>query len=244
MNIIKLHAIDSTNTFLLSLSKENVLDDRTIVLAKYQTNGKGQMGTLWQTEGDKNLTFSLFKRFEGIEVQQQFYISKAVSLGIFKALQSLGFSNISIKWPNDIMADSKKIAGILIENQLKNKKITSAVIGVGLNVNQKKFNNLPNASSLYHITHKEFLLEAVFEVLIQHILEQLKLLELKQFATLKRNYELVLFRKDKVSAFEDIEKNRFNGIIKGVNKEGALLVLLENDIEKSFLLKELKMLFL
>jgi len=87
MRIIKLNAIDSTNSFLRQLSTEESVDDFTVVVADYQTDGRGQMGTQWQSQNDKNLMFSVFKEIEGVDVLSHFYISMAVSLAVFEALK-------------------------------------------------------------------------------------------------------------------------------------------------------------
>ena len=136
MKIIKLDAIDSTNTYLRQLSSEEKLDDFTVVTAASQTAGKGQMGTKWASEKGKNLTFSVFKKVSCLENDEQFYISMATSLAIYNALKGFQIPKLAIKWPNDILSENQKICGILIENVIQNSKMTAAIIGIGLNVNQ------------------------------------------------------------------------------------------------------------
>ena len=148
MYIIKLDAIDSTNSYLKAMSAVNLPKDFTVVVADHQTQGRGQMGTVWQTEYDKNLTASVFKSLEFVSVEKQFYISMAVALSICKALEGLKISQLSVKWPNDILSANKKICGTLIENVIKLNKLKGSVIGFGLNVNQKNFDSLPKASSM------------------------------------------------------------------------------------------------
>ena len=97
------------------------------------------MGSEWVSEDNKNLTFSVFKRFERFSIDNQFCISMIVSLSIYEVLSALRLSNINIKWPNDILSCDKKIGGVLIENKLKDKQIESSIIGIGLNVNQTNF---------------------------------------------------------------------------------------------------------
>ena len=114
------------------------------------------MGSEWVSEDDKNLTFSVYKRFERFKIENQFCISMIVSLSIHEVLSGLKLSNINIKWPNDILSCDKKIGGVLIENKLKDKQIESSIIGIGLNVNQTVFKNLNQASSLYVNYKKKF----------------------------------------------------------------------------------------
>ena len=152
MYIIKLNAIDSTNTYLKDLSTTILPKDYTVVVAELQTNGRGQMGAQWNAEEGKNLTASVFKRLPLFNVGEQFYISMAVSLAIIKALRSFKIPQLRIKWPNDILSANTKLCGILIENVIKSNNLQGSIIGFGLNVNQKIFNNLPQASSMSLLT--------------------------------------------------------------------------------------------
>ena len=151
MNIIKLDAIDSTNNYLKKIILNEDINDYTVVTAKFQTQGKGQLGTEWESEHSKNLICSVYKKEINIKVQDQFVISALVSLALIKTLRKVNLSNMHIKWPNDIMSDNKKICGILIENIVKQNHIKDTVIGIGLNVNQTIFNNLPNAASIKNL---------------------------------------------------------------------------------------------
>jgi len=139
MNIIKIDAIDSTNSYLKKLATNGTINSYTVVVAKHQTAGRGQMGTLWVSEANKNLTFSFLIKFNSFKSTSQFYLSMAVSLGVLLAVNAVVKSSFFIKWPNDILADKDKVAGILIENTLRGNFIKQSVIGIGLNVNQKNF---------------------------------------------------------------------------------------------------------
>ena len=152
MNIIKLDAIDSTNNYLKKMILDEGIIDYTVVTAKFQIQGKGQLGTKWESEHSKNLICSVYKKNINIKVQHQFVISALISLALIKTLRKINLSNLHIKWPNDIMSDNKKICGILIENIVKENYIKDIVIGIGLNVNQTIFNNLPNATSIKNLT--------------------------------------------------------------------------------------------
>jgi len=223
VNIIKLNAIDSTNSYLLNLSRAVHLEDPTIVITNNQTKGRGQHGTSWQSVPQQSLLFSVFKRFED--------------------LPSNKIPNITIKWPNDIMSRSKKMAGILIENQIKQGNVVSSVIGLGINVNEKKFKSLPQATSMLLATGNKFDLNEVLQLVIEEILIQLTKLDKGDYADLKIKYETSLFRKDMISVFEVKDGYRFNGKIKGVNEIGKIVIENENEILNSYQLKEIKMLF-
>ncbi|MEM6722365.1 MAG: biotin--[acetyl-CoA-carboxylase] ligase [Bacteroidota bacterium] len=243
MKIIKLDAIDSTNTYLRQLSLKEKLTDFTVVTAAAQTAGKGQMGTKWDSEKGKNLTFSVFKKVSCLENEEQFYISMATSLAIYKALKHFQIPKLAIKWPNDILSENRKICGILIENVIQNSKMTAAIIGIGVNVNQTDFDIHFNASSLKNITGVHFDLDEV----MFHIAAQLKkyatLVTDRAFETLKMEYESLLFRKDKPSTFKDTDGKLFMGFIQGVSEDGKLNVLLEDEILTAFDLKEIRLMY-
>jgi BirA family biotin operon repressor/biotin-[acetyl-CoA-carboxylase] ligase len=243
MYIIKLNAIDSTNTYLKAMTSVTLPKDFTVVVAEQQTEGRGQMGTNWQSEQDKNLTASVFKALKGFNIERQFYISMAVSLAVCKALISLQIPQLRIKWPNDILSANKKICGILIENVIKHNQFQGSVIGFGLNVNQKHFNNLPQASSLTLLTGNLYNKDEVLSKILTELQYYFKLLESKNYKELKAQYEAHLFRKDKPSTFKNTSNETFSGIIKGVEDNGKLKVWTENDIVKTFDLKEITLLY-
>ncbi|MCZ4318013.1 biotin--[acetyl-CoA-carboxylase] ligase [Aequorivita viscosa] len=243
MDIIKLNAIDSTNTYLKQLVKETSIVDQTVVVANTQLSGRGQMGNGWVSKPGQSLTFSLFKAFNKLSVAHQFSISMAVAIGIAHALNQLNIPNISIKWPNDILSAKKKIGGILIENVLEGSCVKYAVIGIGINVNETHFLNLPQASSLKLETGKTFNLDEVLQTILKSVFGNLNNLAKKDFSELKQLYENYLFQKDMVSVFETPETLRFNGIIKGVSDIGELLVATENAPLQKFQLKEVKLIY-
>ena len=243
MNIIKLNAIDSTNTYLKQLAKETLLQDETVVVTNHQLSGRGQMGNGWLSREGQSLTFSMFKVFGKLQIEQQFMISMVVSLAIVKTLKSLNVPKISIKWPNDILSANTKIGGILIENVLEGSFVKYSIIGVGINVNETAFPNLPQASSLKLETGKTFQLEEVFDTILKNGFKSLNKLSEKYFSELKKLYENNLFQKEMVSVFETPEDVRFNGIIKGVSDIGELLIETENDPLQKFQLKEVKLIY-
>jgi BirA family biotin operon repressor/biotin-[acetyl-CoA-carboxylase] ligase len=242
MNIIKLNATDSTNSYLRRYLVENKVEDYTVVIAKKQTNGRGQMGTVWNSEASKNLTFSMFKDLSIHIVEFPFYISMAISLAILKALKTFSIPDLRIKWPNDILSANKKICGILIENVIKNK-LESTIIGIGVNVNQTQFDGLPKASSLKNITGIHYSPDEVLHQIMKYTIEYSLLLQDEKYDIVKNEYEANLFRKDKPSTFKDTDGSLFSGFVKGVTKYGKLMVVLEDEIVKKFDLKEIEILY-
>ena len=243
MNLIKLDAIDSTNDFLKEMSRSQIVENFTVVTAKNQTKGKGQMGAKWETESGKNLIMSILVKEVLKDIDEIFHLNVAVALSVIKALEPLNLPKLSIKWPNDIMAENKKIGGILIENSFKSDNKIESIIGIGLNVNQINFDNLPKASSLSLLKEKEFDINEVLEKLFFQIKKHCSLLLSNQHDFLWNEYHKNLFKLNTPIAFSDNENNQFMGIIQGVNYEGRLEVLLNDDSIKTFGVKEIQMLF-
>ncbi len=243
MQLIKLDATDSTNAHLRRLLMSKVPEDYTVVTARQQELGRGQMGTIWQSEAGKNLTFSVLRRNLKLPVSHSFALNLCVSLAVHAVLKQYNVPDLSIKWPNDILSGKSKICGILIENILTGSTIHTSILGIGLNVNQLTFKDLQNVSSLQLLLGNTFDLD----VLLQRIVNQLKQTFLrlgqKEEAHLWDSYENILFRKGKVSTFENKVGGRFIGVIKGVSKSGRLNVELENSVLKNFDLKEVKLLY-
>jgi BirA family biotin operon repressor/biotin-[acetyl-CoA-carboxylase] ligase len=163
-------------------------------------------------------------------------------MSVIEALNGYNIPKLSIKWPNDIMSDNKKLGGILIENSIKSDSTIISIVGLGLNINQTNFNNLPNASSLSNVCNSIF---DKVEIL-NRIIEQLKINILNwddKSTTLKQKYINSLFKKGVPMPFQDNNLLNFMGIIQGVTPIGKLEILLENDTTQEYDIKEIKMLY-
>jgi len=241
--ILKLDATDSTNLYLKNLLRSENRSDYTVVVAKNQRKGRGQMGTFWQSEEGKNLTFSVLKRFGAWSVQHQFVLNITVSLALCDALNELSVPNIKVKWPNDIMSGSMKICGILIENVLKGDKVAHSIIGIGLNVNQTDFVELGKVSSLKLITGRDFDLDELLIKILERISFYMEDVESKTVNQLAPAYEKMLFRKDRPSTFSDAHGEMFMGYIRRISPSGKLVLELEDRVFKEFDLKEVSLLY-
>ena len=242
MKVIKLDAIDSTNEFLKDLIGKQLVDNFTIVTAENQTKGKGQMGSVWNSEIGKNLIMSILIKDFIFDISKIFNLNIVFSLAVINALEERKIPKVSIKWPNDIMSDTKKIGGILIENSIKSDGTISSVVGLGLNVNQTYFQDLPKASSLALIC------DAFFnkEELLFSIVENMKLNILswnEQSDLMWQKYENYLFKKGIPMPFQNKENQNFMGMIQGVSSIGKLKILLENDKVSEFDIKEIQLLY-
>jgi BirA family biotin operon repressor/biotin-[acetyl-CoA-carboxylase] ligase len=243
MHIIKLNAIDSTNSYLKELSAKQTVTNFTVVVAENQTNGRGQRGANWEVENGKNLTFSVLIKDALLNVEGVFSLNVIVAVSLFQTLDQLKILNLAIKWPNDILADKKKICGILIENQFKSTSEIHSIVGIGINVNQENFINLPQASSLKNSSGKEFNKEEVLMMFLSQFQSNLALYKNEGGSYFWNLYHENLFKKDIPMAFENADKVKFMGSIKQVMPNGLLEIELEDDTLQLFDIKELKMLY-
>ncbi len=243
MHLIKLDATDSTNAYLKNLSLKKELEDFTVVQARSQLAGRGQMGTRWTSEPGKNLTFSILKKHSNLLARDQFGINMAASLGVFSALEQLQVPNLSIKWPNDILSGTSKICGILIENLTSGSFVQSSILGIGLNVNQLNFGNLEQVSSLQLLMGRPQDLDELLARLLKELENAFGQLETLSTDTFRALYEQYLFRKGKPSTFSDPKGTLFMGFIRGVSPRGKLVIALEDEILKEFDLKEVRLMY-
>ncbi len=243
MHIIKVDAIESTNTLAREWLNTNKNESPICIIASNQTSGRGQRGATWVSNAGENLTFSVIYPKPSVEICDQFLISAAVGLQIIKALKLLNINNLKLKWPNDIMADGYKIGGVLIENVLQNNVISASIIGIGLNINQVHFPNLPKAASLKNLTGTIYSTEEVLSL----VLEQLELMIVSNnnsfFKNVLKEYKENLFRRKKASTFQLKDGSLLTGIILGVTPSGLLKLKVEDEEIRTFDLKELKLLF-
>lgn len=242
MKLIKLDAIDSTNEFLKGLSYKQELENFTVVTAENQTKGKGQMGSVWTSEQAKNLIMSVFVRGELSNIDQIYNLNVAMAVAVIQALESFHIPALSIKWPNDIMSYNFKIAGILIENSIKSDGTVCSIVGLGLNVNQINFENLPKASSLAVICGTSFDKEEILLGIVEKMKENIEILR-EQPELLWLEYTDRLFKKGVPMPFKDNNARNFMGIIQGVSSSGKIQILLEDDTVVEFNIKEVQMLY-
>ena len=242
MKLIKLDAIDSTNEFLKGLSRKQSIENFTVVTAENQTKGKGQMGAVWNSEPSKNLIMSVFVDNFFINNNQVFDINIVVTHAIIQALEIFKIPELSIKWPNDIMSYNKKIGGILIENSFKSNGTINSIIGLGLNVNQIDFDNLPKASSMKVICETTFDKQEVLLMIVEKI-EQNSSLWNQKSEEIRTDFTNRLFKKGIPMPFSDQKNQKFMGIIQGISAIGKLEVLLEDNSVSEYGIKEIQMLY-
>ncbi|WP_353087917.1 biotin--[acetyl-CoA-carboxylase] ligase [Flavobacterium sp.] len=243
MQLIKLDAIDSTNDFLKALARSKPLENYTTVLAHRQTNGKGQRGARWLSEPGSNLIMSVLIQNDLVPTAAVFHLNVAVAISLLKVLQRYQIPDLSIKWPNDILSGNQKLGGILIENLIKSDQSWETVVGIGLNVHQKDFKELPKATSLYNVSQQSFGIEQLAQEIVAECRENYAYVAQQEVATLWGFYHAHLFRKGIPSAFELPNGQRFMGKILEVTTEGQLVLEDEWETIRHFDLKEIQLLY-
>ena len=238
-NTIYLDKVASTNDYLRELlSKFKPLAEGTAILAEEQFQGKGQRGSSWISEPGKNLTTSILLRPYFLPIAQQFSLSATIAIATANWLKTKVEQPVAVKWPNDIYVNSKKIAGILIENTLKGHNINSAIIGIGININQTNFDTTSTITSLACLTDQtDYDIKDLANELYQRIqLEYLNLFHKGSHYQLNKYNEL-LFWKGEEKPFL-IAGTKQTGIIQQVSAEGKLKILLDNRLQE-FDIKEI-----
>ena len=237
--LIRLNEVDSTNTFALDLLRIKDVKEGAAITAQAQFQGRGQRGNFWISEPGKNITCSIILKPVFLNVTQQFDLTRAVALGIIDAVSEIISSDqLKIKWPNDIYAGNKKVGGILIENVVNGEKLSAAVVGIGLNVNQSSFgNDVVNAVSLFQLTGKQYSVAIGLESIFTHVEARYLQLRAGNVERLRSEYESKLFLKGVKSRFTDF-RNEFEATILRVTDEGSLVLKMEDGAEKKFGFKE------
>jgi len=146
--IIAFDTIESTNKMaaeLLSLSK---VQHGAVILAREQTAGRGQRGRTWTSQPGLDLTASVVLRPRALRAEDQFILGKMAALAVAEVTRRLVPANVRIKWPNDVLVERKKIAGILIKNDIVGELVQSSVLGIGINANSSSFPEELTATSV------------------------------------------------------------------------------------------------
>lgn len=235
--LIELDVVDSTNEYAKRLLKESDVEEGTVILADFQTKGKGQKDGYWESEKGKNLTLSIILYPTFLNVQKQFYLSMSISLGIFEFLSYLSVKS-KIKWPNDIYVNKNKVGGILIENSIKKDIIASSIIGIGINLNQSEFKSgAPNPSSLYLELNKTYDTGYAYKILITYLNKWISLLYKSSYKKIKNSYKKNLYLINKMTSFSD-KTGKFEGKIIDVEESGTLIVKTDTKKIRKYNFKE------
>lgn len=238
VKIIRLIQTDSTNDFLRNYTGEEG-EKMTVAVAEYQTAGRGQGGNKWESERGKNLLLSIMFRPRNVPAARQFVVLEACAVALANALE-IYLDGISIKWPNDIYWYDSKISGTLTECDVNKGMVTRCIMGIGLNVNQRKFlSDAPNPVSLSiamgEIIDKEQVLDTVlFNFHLYHTL-----LVNDNFEFIHNEYNDKLYNCKGFHEFED-KNGRFKASIIGVDKTGRLYLRRDDETVLRYYFKEVR----
>ncbi len=241
MKHVKVDATTSTNE-TAKLLRKNGFADNFCISAEYQTQGKGQHRKSWVSEKSKNLTFTVVLGNLNLLVEQRFYLNIVVCNALLNVLKTYNLENLQIKWPNDILAGQRKICGILIENTLTRNKITTTFIGIGLNVNQVSFQDLPQASSLKLLLNKEFERDEILNNLIEKLEDIPDYLNSNSFEHALQRYKNDLYGYNTNTLF-NLNQTKVSGKILDIEVSGALKIGFEDGVVKKYNHSEIQQLY-
>lgn len=227
--VVHIDETDSTNHWLKAHGEGTM-----VVVADFQTAGKGCGSNSWESERGQNLTFSMLIHPEALEARAQFRITEVVSVALCNTLERYIYKEVDIKWPNDIYVGDQKICGILIENRLQGSVIKDSIIGIGLNVNQQAFlSDAPNPVSMWQLTG----LETNREVLLEAFLQAFN--EAWESETISKAYRQRLYRREGYHAFCD-KDGRFEAKLRNVLNDGMLVLEDREGQRRNYAFKEIK----
>ena len=237
---IYLPSCHSTNDIAAEIIQNKQVFDGTVVITSDQTAGRGQRGNSWESLPEQNITLSLIVKPDFLSATEQFRLNIAISLGIYAFLSQYLPNNLSVKWPNDIYVGDRKLGGVLIENTLSGSRIAYSVIGIGLNINQLRFEEANNrAVSLRLATQnlEEFDIEKLIGELCvsleKYYLQLRNGLHIKQ----KEAYLEFLYRFQEIYYFRK-NGTKFLGKIIGIAPTGHLMLEVNGEV-KYFDFKEI-----
>jgi BirA family transcriptional regulator, biotin operon repressor / biotin---[acetyl-CoA-carboxylase] ligase len=242
-NTIFLPKTDSTNIEAWRHIKERDVVEGTMVWTNMQLEGKGAGSNKWISEADKNITVSFIIYPEFLKIEEQFYLNKIVSLAIrdsvYKILKKK--HEVFVKWPNDIIVNHSKVAGILIETSIIGNKFGASVIGIGLNVNQAYFPSvIVNATSLKIITEKNHILYKCADELCTQLTKWYKELQNANYNKINQAYLANLYMY-KQKADYCAGGKIFDGEIIGISDYGKLQLKISDGKVEEYAFKEVEL---
>ena len=237
-NRIHYSEIDSTNSELKRIYSTEEITEGTLLTTNFQSSGQGQRGGSWESAPGANF-LGTYLLTPNINPREVFVLNIIASLAVKETIAELTQSEVSIKWPNDIIVNGDKIAGILVDNKIISSKIVTSFIGIGLNINQLEFSDFPrSATSIRKLIHKKVKNESVTQKLNFHIQQFYSLYNLKGFETLNFLYHQNLYLKGE-SQFYEVETGTKKFTLQSVNKEGCLQLFNNSGEIEVFGIKEI-----
>ena len=220
--ITQFNSLDSTSNYVAKQLIRGEYTDGDVILAHFQTEGRGQRGSFWQSIPGQNLTFSFGLKSDFLNIHEHFIFSKAVSVAIYDLLCKRLQTDVHIKWPNDILVSDQKICGILIETKVIDSH-RYTIFGIGLNVNQSEFSIGLKATSIALQLRKPVSVNEIMTDLNRELNSCLKPIVEGYFDDIESRYMNALYGAHDWINFT--EENRiFYGKIRDVDNAGVMLV--------------------
>ena len=220
--LVKLDTTDSTNEYLRHYTPA-AGEEMTVAVSRYQTAGRGQGGNKWESEAGKNLLFSVLTHPFSVPARRQFVLSMAAALALRDVLAAM-VSGITLKWPNDVYWNDRKISGTLIETRLSGERIAECITGTGVNVNQRVFrSDAPNPVSIANITGKETDIDRLLAAIMEAFCTYYDKAYGGEYAYISRRYHEALYRRRGIYEYADAQ-GTFAAETVGVDDNGRLLL--------------------
>lgn len=236
--LILLETVDSTNNYIANLIKSDNIQHGTAILSYHQENGRGQRGSVWKSEPNKNIAFSIYLKHSFAQLEDANYLSYAVALSVYDFLKHYNIT-ANIKWPNDLLVKNKKIAGVLIENQIVNSQWNSSIVGIGINVNQLFHEETSfYATSMTKLLNCEFNLESLAIQLSENLSHRYQQFKNKEFSLLTNSFHKAMWKIGEYVHAEIAGEQKTVRIL-GANSQGLLLLEVDEK-EAAFDIKEVK----
>ena len=220
-HIIQIDRVSSTNNYAAKLLNQTKIPFGAVIMAQFQDDGRGQRGAVWQSKSGENLLFSAILDGSLIKECPPFYLSKCVAVSIKDTLSYFLKHKIHLKWPNDVLVERRKIAGVLIESQWKGNNLFSSIIGVGLNVNQTHFEYGFDATSMKLLSANDYDLKEVLQVLCTKLNFNFNRLLSKEYSDLQQDYLSSLYKYNEKTHFKIGDKLE-EVVLKDVNENGMV----------------------
>lgn len=224
-NRIRLDGVGSTNNYAAEMLRQVGTPEGLLITANYQSAGRGQRSNVWQSEAGKNILCTYILKPTWLAIERQFSLNKAVALAVQRTIQTFcAHDLVSIKWPNDILVNDSKVAGILIENTLSGGQIVSSLTGIGMNVNQLHMSvEGRNVCSIADVLKIAVSLEAVQDELSSQLEANYLRLRIGKDSLIDAAFSSVLYKRDEECAFETAEGLR-RFFVRGVTSQGQIIV--------------------
>jgi BirA family transcriptional regulator, biotin operon repressor / biotin---[acetyl-CoA-carboxylase] ligase len=231
-----LDTIDSTNSYAMRLLQNGTLlplvGKYSAVLAEQQTSGKGRRGRQWVSPFGHNICLTMVRQIDTGTMGTE-GISLVVGLAIIRALKQQGLTGLGVKWPNDVIVDGKKLAGILLEITGDISGICQLLIGVGININcpPETMEGVDQPwTDLFQVTEGKVDRNLLVSGVISHIMSALDEFQsrgLSNFNAEWRDHDVMI---DKQVELITTGKSKF-GIARGISGTGALLLETEQGVQ-------------